>query len=309
LLAYAKRADDDGRLSVNGEPMEGEDLAQSIPGVFAEAVETCLRELEEIGVLVRDGDDVLRFAAWERRAAGKPSDARSAIAERVRRSRQRAREKSAQAAVTPCNALLAAHGNATEREVELERRDRAKKKSESGEHDAPASSSSSSNALPTAATQLLEQLEPAKRGHALREMRQVLNGGCSYRGSLVRATSARLDAKCRETLTMIGLDKLRSPTTKGWTYALAKLADVSDGSAPGLDEVAGRVGAERIDVANLAAANEWLRAHPATATAIERELVAQGLSPSDDGAVGVAYRMARDAWIVAAWRALAGGTE
>lgn len=123
LIAFAQQADDEGRLTVGGEPAEAEDIAALLPGVTARQVADCLAALEGIGVLARAGQ-TLRFAAWERRA-GKPSDSVSAIRERVQKHRETKRAARAQgtdspAFVTPCNAESVTPGNALDTEEEEE---------------------------------------------------------------------------------------------------------------------------------------------------------------------------------------------
>ena len=114
LIAFAQKCDDDGRLTVNGEPAETIDLASQMPGVSEKQVAQALAALENIGILVRDYDDALRFSAWEHRA-GKPSDTRERVAQRVAKHRERKRQQRGEKAsaepesnaayVTPRNAL------------------------------------------------------------------------------------------------------------------------------------------------------------------------------------------------------------
>lgn len=119
LFAFAKQANDGGRLSINGEPAEPQDIADLVPSVNAAKIERGLRELEAIGVLSRDDDGVLRLANWERRSGGKPSDAPDAVRERVarHRDRQRAAAEVTPSDVTPCNAPDVTH---EEEEIEIE---------------------------------------------------------------------------------------------------------------------------------------------------------------------------------------------
>jgi hypothetical protein len=126
LIAFAKEADDNGRLSVGGEPAEPADIADLVPGATRKMITEALKNLEQIGVLHRDRDGFLCFSAWERRSGAKPSDSVEAIRERVAAHRQRRRE--AQVAVeqsptdtgnvtdvTPGNALHETPGNAIEK--------------------------------------------------------------------------------------------------------------------------------------------------------------------------------------------------
>jgi hypothetical protein len=89
IIVFAKRAKANGRLEVDGAPADEHDIAPCIPGVTAAKVKCTLSDLEQIGVLVRDADGALRFSAWEFRNAGKASDSREAVAERVRNHRSR----------------------------------------------------------------------------------------------------------------------------------------------------------------------------------------------------------------------------
>lgn len=121
MLVFAKQADDEGRLTVNGEPAEAEDVAAAIPGITAKQVAECWVSLESMGVLVRE-DDALAFANWHERS-GKPSDGPEAINERVKRHRARKRGVTPDhsSGETPCNALHDEKCNATEIELEKEK--------------------------------------------------------------------------------------------------------------------------------------------------------------------------------------------
>ena len=88
LIAFAAKAGDDGRLTVNGEPAEPQDIAEKIPGVRAISVEQCIESCRAIDILVLDSDGSLRFAAWKRRA-GKPSDLKESVLARVHRHREK----------------------------------------------------------------------------------------------------------------------------------------------------------------------------------------------------------------------------
>ena len=94
IIAFAKRADDDGALTIGGRPAEPEDIARDIPMPRAlKSVAGCLKELERIGVLVRE-TDVLRFASWEVRASEPvPGEPKSSSGERMRRHRLRKRQE------------------------------------------------------------------------------------------------------------------------------------------------------------------------------------------------------------------------
>lgn len=134
LIAFAKQADDGGRLSVGGEPAEAADIADLVPGATRRSIAESLKNLEQIGVLHRDSNEFLCFTAWDRRSGAKPSDSAEAIRERVAAHRERRRETQAHAKsadsensnandVTPGNALHETLGNATEkRRIEKSKR-------------------------------------------------------------------------------------------------------------------------------------------------------------------------------------------
>lgn len=105
FIAWAKRADDDGRLTVAGEPAELADYVDAIPNVTQKRVKEALASLIRIGVLVNDSG-ALRLTNWTRRQAVKPSDAPERVRERVNRHRERqAATPVITPAVTPeCNA-------------------------------------------------------------------------------------------------------------------------------------------------------------------------------------------------------------
>lgn len=93
LMVWAREHDptDGGRIVLGGDAAEPEDIAAALPAVSAKQVEACQREAEAIGVLVRDDDGVLRFAAWEGRSgkgSAKPSDHPDAVRVRVQRHRE-----------------------------------------------------------------------------------------------------------------------------------------------------------------------------------------------------------------------------
>ena len=88
LMAFAKHADDDGRLTVGGQPATPEEIADLLPGVRAKRVATCLASAEAIGVLAPDFDGAMRFVNFARRQ-GHPSDSREEVAKRVARYRDR----------------------------------------------------------------------------------------------------------------------------------------------------------------------------------------------------------------------------
>lgn len=122
LIAFAKQADDDGRLTVGGEPADPVDISDLVPGATAKTIARALNSLEKLGILTRDDDETLRFSRWHERSGGKPSDAPSAIRERVTRHRAR---KSLQDNTdsNDSNALQGVSRNATEKRREEEKRE------------------------------------------------------------------------------------------------------------------------------------------------------------------------------------------
>jgi hypothetical protein len=121
LIAFAKGADDHGRLTVGHEPADAVDIADLVPGATSRGIRTALNALEAIGVLLRDEDGALAFARWDVRSESKPSDSPSAIAERVARHRTKLREATRNAeSETPGNASDVTPGNATEKKREEE---------------------------------------------------------------------------------------------------------------------------------------------------------------------------------------------
>lgn len=141
LILFAKAADDDGRLTVGGEPAEPEDIAEGIPGVTPADVAECIKGLESHtrNCLVRDPDGALRLVNWGKRQ-DKPSNKPEAVRDRVQKHRDRKRaERDAQPApddrpeaeaggaddVTPGNAEDVTPRNATEEKRGEEKRGEA----------------------------------------------------------------------------------------------------------------------------------------------------------------------------------------
>jgi hypothetical protein len=101
LIAFAKLSDDDGRLTIGGSAAEPVDIAPKIPNATDEDIRIAMESLERIGVLVRDRSNRLRFATWKQRSGTKPSDSREAVADRVRKSRNRKKQSVNSDDVTP----------------------------------------------------------------------------------------------------------------------------------------------------------------------------------------------------------------
>lgn len=131
LFAFAKSAEDGGRLTIGGDPAEPIDIAPLIPSATPKRIARALKELHEIGVLTIDPDGAYRLAAWEKRAEQKPSDSKEAIRERVQRHRDTQRsERNAEHETpsnTPSNALQETRSNATEKRRGEENREEKKR--------------------------------------------------------------------------------------------------------------------------------------------------------------------------------------
>jgi hypothetical protein len=101
FIAWAKRADDDGRLTVNGEAAESADYVEQIPNMTQKRIKEALASLVKLGVLTSDAG-VLRFTKWDRRQSAKPSDSPEKVRGRVAKHRARTREETvATSSVTP----------------------------------------------------------------------------------------------------------------------------------------------------------------------------------------------------------------
>ena len=112
LIAFAKRADDGGRISTGGRGAKPSIIARLIPGASERSVTQAIDELISINVLVRDPDGTPRFRNWEKRSGQKASDAPSSVRERVARFRENKKRDG--------NALQGVTGNAIEVEEEKE---------------------------------------------------------------------------------------------------------------------------------------------------------------------------------------------
>jgi hypothetical protein len=113
LIAFAKRADDEGRITTGGAPAKPSIVARLIPGATDRTVKSALDELASISVLVRDPDGAFRFRNWEKRSGQKGSDTPASIHERVTRYRNKKKREG--------NALHVTEGNAREVEKEEEK--------------------------------------------------------------------------------------------------------------------------------------------------------------------------------------------
>lgn len=88
LILFAKRAKDQGRLTVEGQPAEFEDFAAAIPNLDEAELEACLATLVELKTLALVGGAYV-FISWERRQGypSRPSQAPEQVAGRVAKSR------------------------------------------------------------------------------------------------------------------------------------------------------------------------------------------------------------------------------
>jgi hypothetical protein len=116
LIAFGKRANDGGLLTVGDQPADYEDIARSIPGATPATVERALQALQRAGFVTAVTPDVtppcngdVTAVTWSLARysdrQGKPSDSKEAIRERVQRHRDRRRVapsiKEGNAHVTP----------------------------------------------------------------------------------------------------------------------------------------------------------------------------------------------------------------
>lgn len=227
LFAFAKAAQDGGRLTINGEPADPIDIAAQIPRCTAKRVAQALVEATAIGILEPDDDGALRFAAWERRAGEKPSDAPSAVRERVRRHRAKGK------AVTHGNALQGEDGNATEEEEEVETEQERETETSSSARDGE---SAVARQLPTdsdrnALTALLVRVPHAETW--LAEMRASLDGMPGH----VRTTAAQLGQAVRE---YVGNGAAQHPNLRQFRRYLEQAAAPAVPSIPSAARVPAR---------------------------------------------------------------------
>lgn len=142
---------------------------------------------------------------------------------------------------------------------------------------------------------------PARKADVGRQLLEALNGGTVLRGQRVQAyTLERLEAKCREVLE----ENVRD-SDKAIVVLLAKLADTSDGSAPGAQQaaaVAETARRDEVDTArDLEVAEAWLRSAPGAVMAIETQLDRDFPGELDE-VVALARLVARNALVLEAWR-------
>lgn len=273
LIAFAKRADSDGRLEISGEKAEPADIARSIPGATERQVRGCIEALLKLKVLVPDADGVPKFGSWDFRNSGKTSDSREAVAERVRKHRERRRSQR-NAPGNGGNTLQALRGNEQEsREKRVERRE-YRHTAGSTEKDSPSSPRSRSNRpqLPAAAREFGKRFYSTASRERQEDVRAqlvaTLNGGATFRrGVKVPALSVeRLEAKCREVIA----EGVQDPD-KAIVVLLTKLGDISDDSPTERAAASQRAEEQRdeIDVAQrLADAEAWLANDPVAAAAV-----------------------------------------
>jgi hypothetical protein len=233
LFAFAKAADDGGRLTVDGKPADPIDIARAIPCVTRLRVAKCLEELTAIGVLSQELDGALLLTAWEVRNSNRISDSKEAQAERQRRHREKKRQLRHEQS-HDVSRVTGVTSHETERERESGKSETKRSEAKS-DVTTPAAAD-----LPPSAIALLEQLPDEKRAGAQREMTEYLNGGFTFKRGRISGPVLSLAQKCSETLQAhrenpISLAKL-------WPYTCTKLADVSTDSP---SERAGRDRAQK----------------------------------------------------------------
>jgi hypothetical protein len=294
LFAFAKRADADGRLEIAGEKAEAEDIASEIPCATSTRVASCIESLRKLKILKADPDGVLSFTAWEFRNSGKTSDSREAVAERVRKHRERKKGES-NADGNAGNALPSVTGNEQEsREKRVERRE---KKGESKK----AGSSSGGSLGPNArdfGRMFYSAAPAARRQDVYRQLMATLNGGARLRrGVIVTAGSVeRLELKCREVI-QEGVDD----PDKAIVVLLTKLADSTDIAAQRREEVREEiVESDRIGDERRAAAAAFAVAHPDRRHELEERALRE--FPGD----GPFHDLTRESWVVQQLATLAG---
>lgn len=248
LILFAKRADDEGALTIDGQAADPVDIARSIPNATPKRIAAALGELEKIGVLVRRSSGALEFAAWKVRAEAKPSDGKDAIAKRVRDHRDRKRKRH-NAESNTGNALHSdTSSNGVTRQSESESQTQSTEQSDSERQTQSASDASDAASLaPDASLARSTRARSASPVDALpavpenafvllvsnyeddemradtvdREMREILGPGVRFRGQLLQSTTARLELKCGETLAELSEGRdIDDP----WSYTLAKIA-------------------------------------------------------------------------------------
>lgn len=213
LITVAKLADDEGRLSVSGGPLEAEDIAALIPGVSAEDVTQAVTSLVTLGILALSRDGIAYFVTWEaRQGSVKTTPEASAARDRQRRKRLRDRELRA----------VTRDGHVTSRDVSQRDghvtpeechalRGEERRGEESREEQQPRAGAREEAA---AAASLPELASSA---------REDLTGVDAYRVRLTRAANEAVTAKWGEQPT---------PLMAGSGYALQLATDVRDAGVP-----------------------------------------------------------------------------
>jgi hypothetical protein len=258
LIAFAKRADASGRLEIAGKPATSRQIARDIPNATPRAVDRCQRELRTIGILTNDPDGCFRFASWDFRNSSKASDSKEAIAERVRKHRDRKK-----ADVTPNGNALQGVTDVTD--VTSRRVESREKRGESREkRDKKKAGSSGKDSLPAAAVEFARAFYRAaptdRKQDVYRQLMATLNGGARLRrGVIVTAGSVeRLEVKCREVI-QEGVDD----PDKAIVVLLTKLADSTDIASQRREEVREEiVESDRIGADRRAAAAAFANNHP-----------------------------------------------
>jgi hypothetical protein len=322
LIAWAKRADASGRIETSGKPSNPREIARAIPNVSPRHVGKSLAELEAINVLERDADGCYRFTAWDYRNSGKTSDSKEAVAERVRKHRERKRRQRAGnesqldlSSGNTSNALPVT--DVTSKRVESrEEREESREKRVERKSGVVAESSQPGVTRDRAAAGAVRKLPgaaadfgrafyasapPSRKRDVKQQLLATLNGGAQLRaGVKVRAGSVeRLELKCREVIAE-GVDD----ADKAIVVLLTKLADVSDDS-PTERAAAELKRDEKIDEAEaqrrFELAMAWIRETPGLDLEIDEEVKAK-LGNQPDSPIGaIAKRMTHRAVVLKRW--------
>jgi len=67
FIAFAKLANDGGRLTVGRHPADPEDIAALVPNASMKEVRSCMESLLSLAILAQDDDGAYRFVKWSRR--------------------------------------------------------------------------------------------------------------------------------------------------------------------------------------------------------------------------------------------------
>lgn len=316
LIAFAKKADDQGRLSVNGEPADPIDMASGFPGVTEKQVSQCISELENLGILVRDGE-FLRFGAWEKRSGHdrkKPSDSPERVKERVNRHRQRSQVVEPQqppsivtpGVTPPVTPLKRALQRPLDVDVDVDR-DKEQRgvtrvtaaapnvPGSAAVAPAPLNGNSQSNGtgpgqptsppLPDLPPEVVQfgrtfygSSSQTVKADVFTQLRAILGDGTRYKGERIRATPERLARRCLEVIQVHERSPLREPA-KAMAVLLAKLSDVGNAQDSPTEAAARQAEIDYGD--DTADINAWLLGHPTEAQEIRDKMLRLFPTPAE----------------------------